>query len=147
MKYSTIEYVATEWPTELHLHSFDGTFRAVGFRSEEEAAAALLDGRAEADCTAVENGLLPRGAFLVSRPCPLDVDAVLADTLGLDTRDPSYPLASVRLKFSQKLLVDRGADITEPTDAATREDRPQDARRYDALVDLLDRARRDGGLL
>ena len=142
-----MSYQPTDHPTELHLHSFDGTFRTVGFKSESDAFFAMTDGRAAADCVAIEHGLLPRGALLVSRPSARDARTVLTETLPDEVpEDAISPLATVRLRFSQSRLVDRGGHITEETDACVRSANPDDARRYDSLLTELEKAHRDGRL-
>ncbi|QCB43320.1 hypothetical protein E5673_14700 [Sphingomonas sp. PAMC26645] len=147
MRYPKIRYQPTNHPAELNLHSFDGTFRSVGFKSENEALSAMIKGRAEADCVAIEHGLLPRGALVVSRPSARDAKAVLRETLPDDSpEDAITPLAIVRLRFSQSRLVDRGCDITDETDACVRSGNPEDARRYDRLLTVLEKAHRDGSL-
>jgi len=111
IRYDTIRYEESGDRRLLDLHSFDGTYRSVSFRTDMDAALAMSDGRAEADCTAIEYGMLPRGATLVSRKGALRPDHVLADMNGGSARDVN-PLESVRLGFSQKLLVDRSMPMT-----------------------------------
>ena len=145
MKYATIRYEKSGYECLLDLHSFDGTCRRVAFSSDQEMTSALMSGRAEADCTAVEYGMLPRGATLVSSASAADPHQLLARMKG-QTTDDINPLAAVRLSFSQKILSDRSESITEARDAKTRQDRPEDARRYELLVDAIERASENGGL-
>ncbi len=145
MKYATIRYEKSERERVLILHSFDGTFRSVEFRSHEELASALMKGRAEADCVAVQSGMLPRGATLVSSAVAVDPREVLARMQG-PAAGGVDPLAVVRLGFSQKLLADRSTFIDETRDVGARQDNPDDARRYELLVDAVEHANETGGM-
>lgn len=145
MKYATIRYEKSEGERTLILHSFDGTSRSVEFRSEEEMAFALMTGRAEADCVAVQSGMLPRGATLVSSASAVDPSKVLTQIQGAATRSVD-PLAVVRLAFSQKILADRSTFIDEARDATARQDHSDDARRYELLVDAVRHANEAGGM-
>lgn len=101
-------------------------------------AAAMIPGRAEADCVAIESGLLPRGAVLVSSAGAVDAREVLAEIEETPISDVD-PLAAVRLGFSQRLLADRSRLIDEVRDAEVREAYPDKAGRYDLLVDAAER--------
>lgn len=56
MKKTQARYAPTMHPDYLELHFFDGTYRGVMFASAASAAAARMPGRAELDCSAVEQG-------------------------------------------------------------------------------------------
>lgn len=145
MKYVTIRYEKSEDERLLILHSFDGTFRSIAFQSDEDVSSALMTGRAEADCVAVRSGMLPRGATLVSSANAADPIEVLTQMEGAAARRLD-PLAVVRLAFSQKLLTDRSTFIDQARDATARRDHPDDARRYELLVDAVERANDAGGM-
>jgi hypothetical protein len=133
MKYPAIRYERTDADRLLNLHSFDGTYREVSFRSDGAAADAMKVGRAEADCLATEWGLLPRGATHVSRARPADSQKVLAASRA-GTPNEVPPLAKVRLEFSQRLLSRRSDFIDEARNARARERHPDEARRYEMLL-------------
>jgi len=145
MKYATIRYEKSEGERLLILHSFDGTFRSVEFQSDKDMASALMPGRAEADCVAVQSGMLPRGATSVSRAVAVDPREVLAQMQGAEGRGVD-PLTVVRLGFSQKLLADRSTFIDETRDVGARQKHPDDSRRYELLVDAVERANETGGM-
>jgi hypothetical protein len=133
MKYPRISYVAIG-PCYHLLRSFDGTSRGVVFESKEAAAAALKPGRAEMDAVAVTNGFLPRGATLVSRASPRDINEILLEAAGGAAGDP---LDRIRLRFSLELQSRRSGWISLDEDAAARSRRPEDAARYESIVDEL----------
>lgn len=132
MRYPKMHYRKTDITHHCELYLFDGTYREVIFRSEADCSAALKEGRADIDCVAVYAGMLPRGAALVTRAEPIDAKNFVGDDgIGVD------PLAATRLAFSLRLLASRSQHIDADRDAEARRLRPDDARRYEALVDLL----------
>ncbi|MBD8548263.1 hypothetical protein [Sphingomonas sp. CFBP 8760] len=137
MTLARIHYEDTGREGYLLLHSFDGTVRGIVFRSEEEKRGALADGRAAIDCTAVERGLLPRGATLVSRATARDAAALIEELRDPADTAPRDPLAATRLAFSLKLLMERSEYIDGQRDAEARRVDPIAARRYDAIVQEL----------
>lgn len=137
MKYPEMYYRKTETTLHCELYMFDGTYREVVFKSEADCSAALEDGRADIDCVAVDAGFLPRGAALVTRARPIDAKTFVSDRdLDVD------PLAATRLTFSLRLLASRSQYIDADRDMEARRLKPDDARRYEALVDLLASTRR-----
>ncbi len=121
----------------LELHLFDGTIRGVVFRDHDAKAAALAHGRAEIDCTAIQYGLLPRGAVVVTRAVASDTATLLEELRDPGDTGASEPLAATRLSFSLKLLIDKSEHIDEQRDAEVRRADPFTARRYDSIVDAL----------
>lgn len=139
MRYPQIRYVANGRRCHL-LHSYDGTCRGVVFLTDEAAEEALVPGRAEMDVVAIASGFLPRGATLVTRASAGDAEAIARDLGGGED-----PLATIRLQFSMGLLADRSEWISHDEDVAARTRRPEDASRYEAIVDEVMRAHRDRG--
>jgi len=140
MKYATMRYVDDGRTNHLELHCFDGTKRGVVFRDATCKGAALRAGRADIDCTAIQRGMLPRGATLVSPAGARSAEEVPRETrAGTRVEGQSDPLAAVRIRFSLQLLVDRSEYITEDEDAKARQRDPDNARIYEGIVDELER--------
>jgi hypothetical protein len=138
MRYPKMHYRKTDTTLRCELYMFDGTYREVVFRSEADCMAAFKDGRADIDCVAIYAGILPRGAALVTRAKPIDAKSFVGDgDAGVD------PLAATRLAFSLRLLASRSQHIDADRDREARRLRPDDARRYEALVDMLIASARD----
>jgi hypothetical protein len=138
MKYPRIRY---EEVGEMYmlLHLFDGTSRGVAFESAEAKAAALAPGRAELDCTAIAKGFLPRGTYLVSRAGALDAERIFSELEPDTPQTERDPLAVVRLRFSQELIVARSEYITRESDGQMRLQAPREARLYEALLEEIAR--------
>ncbi len=137
MTLARMHYEDTGQEGYLLLHGFDGTVRGVVFRNDEEKGRALADGRAAIDCMAVEHGLLPRGATLVSRATARDAAALIEELRDPAETAPRDLLAATRLAFSLKLLVERSEYIDGLRDAEARRVDPGAARRYEAIVQAL----------
>lgn len=130
MRYTKVRYVRTKQPLVLELYNFDGTYRLITFRDEYAAADAMNDGRADMDCSAVEQEFLPYGATLVSGARVPDDERLLQ--IARDTLDPAAdPLDIVRLRFSIQLLADRSCAIDAERDRMARATHTDHAERYD----------------
>lgn len=140
-----MRYEAGEGDRQLNLFSFDGTYRCLSFASDEDVAAALMPGRAEADCIAIESGILPVGATFATAARAAEATSILASTRSGANRE-AHPLDEVRLKFSQSLLIAGSAEIDEARSSQARQRHTDDARRYDSLVAAITRAASQGGL-
>lgn len=145
MKYATMRYEAAAGDRQLNLFSFDGTYRCLSFASDDDVAAALMPGRAEADSIAIESGILPVGATFSSSAYAAEAASILASTQG-DANRSVHPLDGVRLKFSQSMLIAGSVEIDEARSAQARQCHPDDARRYDSLVAAITQAASQGGL-
>lgn len=145
LRYATTRYEAGEGDRQLNLFSFDGTYRCLSFASDEGVAAALMPGRAEADCIAIESGILPVGATFATAARAAEAASILAPTQS-DANRKAHPLEEVRLKFSQSLLIARSAQIDEARSAQARQRHADDARRYESLVAAITQAASQGGL-
>jgi hypothetical protein len=95
----------------------------------------MAPGRAELDVVAIDDGLLPKGAYLVSSAgVP---EAFKVRRLGMTSGADAASLDLVRLRFSLSLLVRRSEYITEERNAAARSRNPERAARYDRGVAIL----------
>ena len=136
MTYPDVRYTKSRWRNYLELHSFDGTYRGVLFRDAVSAIHALVPGRAELDCAAVDLGMLPEGAYLVSR-ASVSNDVRAARTNESGEADTSTPFDEVRLRFSLSLAVHRSEYITRQRDFSFRERHPELATRYDRAIAII----------
>lgn len=140
MKLPTMRYLDGGRANLLLLHSFDGTARGVVFLDDVAKTAALAPGRADIDCTAIEKGMLPRGAALVTRATKRDAKDVRAEMAPEHDDDASAdPLADVRLDFSLGILARNSEHIDAKRDAEARRRNPGNARIYEGIVDELER--------
>ncbi|WP_156678175.1 hypothetical protein [Sphingomonas profundi] len=140
MDYPRVRYEQTEHDNYLEHYNFDGTYRGVMFRDAEAAVAALRPGRAEVDCSAIEQGFLPRGAYLVSGAgwavaTDEDVGLDVPNTIDTAPRLPLEPAVPVRLLSH--------VYITEDSDRAARRSHPAAARRYDSIVEDMQRVSKE----
>lgn len=141
MDYPRVWYEQTEHDNYLEHYNFDGTYRGVMFRDAGAALAALQAGRAEVDCSAIEQGFLPRGAYLVSGAgwavaTDEDVNSEVVRAVNAAPRLPREAAVPVRPPSR--------AYITEESDRAARQSRPTAARRYDSIVEDMQRVSRQG---
>lgn len=141
-----IRYVKAAAAETLVLHLFDGTYRSVVFEDIGAAKAALMEGRAEADCIAVENGLLPLGSVYVSRSAPLDADDVMNALSPEDDNRLTDSIATIRLRFSQSRRAERMHEISSASDGVVRQERPDKAALYAALLETINRVLRNRSL-
>ncbi len=137
MTLARMYYKDTRPDAFLILHLYDGTVRGVLFRDHDAKVAALAEGRAAIDCTAITQGLLPHGAILVTRASASDAATLLEELREPGDTSKPDPLAAVRLAFSLRLLVKRSETIDKESDAQARLADPLAAWRYDSIVAAL----------
>lgn len=121
----------------LELHLFDGTIRGVAFRDHDAKVAALVEGRAEMDRTAIEIGLLPYGANFVTRALASDAATALEELRDTSSTGVLRTLAVIRLSTGPKNVTNKSEHVDEERDAEARRIDPVAARRYDSIVEHL----------
>lgn len=133
MQYPETRYVRID-DIYLELYSWDGLYRGVVFRTATDADAAMHPSRAYFDVPAIEAGLLPKGANLVSGAASAIDETRLS---GDSTDDNPVLLEERRVAVAVKAAASRY--VTPERDAEARLKNPGVAMQYDRSIELLER--------